>query len=453
MKHSRLSPVAWMLAIVLTLLPACAAPSPRTARESSASLPVKLRLGVSLTAPELRDFEAAVKELDAAHPEWEIALEQVPQEGNIEKLTANLAAGTLPDVQYVFNNQVRRFIARGAFLDLKPLIAKYDFALDDFFPNLFTQFRFTKDGIEGLYGIPTLAAPEIVFYNKAMFDAAGVPYPTDEWTFEDMRAAARKLTLDKNGRNADDPAFDKTQVVQWGWYGALPSGLYSRNFITPFDADWCADADCMTMDFTSPAVVSAIRWWAEMSIKEGTALADTFRGTQTGIGGDPFIAGKAAMSLNGWFAIGQLNSQGNIDYDVVQPFKGPGGKRASGVSASGYAIAATTQHPDEAFKLIMALSDPAFMTRAWAKPGHGVPARRSIAREAINLAHPPANQAAAIAAMEYGEPFAPYTSGGFEAYLKTIDDFIAILKGDKPLEQTLAEIERTTNDILQKAGP
>jgi ABC-type glycerol-3-phosphate transport system substrate-binding protein len=47
----------------------------------------------------------------------------------------------------------------------------------------------------------------LVFYNKAMFDAAGLAYPTDNWTFEDMRQAAIQLTLDANGRNPTDLDF------------------------------------------------------------------------------------------------------------------------------------------------------------------------------------------------------------------------------------------------------
>jgi multiple sugar transport system substrate-binding protein len=447
---------ASLFAVCALTLGACAAPPPRAQDMQNASAPaapIKLRLGVSLTAEELKDYEAAVKALDEARPEWEIALEQVPQDGNLEKLTANAAAGTLPDVQYVFTNQARRFIAQGAFLYLTPLVAKYNFDLDDFYPNLLTPLQFEKDGVQGLYGIPTNAAPEIVFYNKAMFDAAKLSYPTDAWTLDDMRVAARKLTLDKSGRNAEDPAFDKSQVAQWGWYGALPAGLYSRSFITPLEADWCANPDCSQMDFTSAPVLKAIQFWADMSVNEGTALADTFRGSQTGAGGDPFIAGQAAMGMNGWFAIGQLNSQGTINYDVVQPFKGPGGTRGSGVSVSGYAISAASANPDEAFKLLMALSEPAFLSRVWAKPGHGIPARRSVAADAVDASHAPANQAAAIAALEYGQPFAPYTSGGVEAYLTTIDLFIAAFKGERALEPTLKEIATMANDILQKAGP
>lgn len=415
--------------------------------------PVKLRVGVSLTPEELKDFQPALEELDKAHPEWELVLEQVPQAGNLEKLTANAAAGTLPDVQYVFNNQVRRFIAQGAFLDLQPLLDSAKTDLSDYYPNLFTQFRYTKDGKAGLYGIPTNAAPEVLFYNKDLFDTAGVPYPTDGWTVDDLRAAARKLTRDTAGRDADDPAFDKANVVQWGWYGAFPGGIFSRNFLTTFGVDWCADADCMKLDLTSPKVLEAIQFWADMVQQDGSTLSDTFRGTQTGAPGDPFISGKAAMGMSGWFAIGQLNTQGSFAYDVVQPVAGPTGKRASQISAAGYAISAKTQHPDEALKLVLALNSPEFLTRVWAKPGHALPARKSVAMNAVDTSHPPANQAAAIKAMDYAEPFAPYTSGAFEAYLKTVDTFIAAMKGDQPLATAMQEIESTANDFLQKAGP
>lgn len=81
--------------------------------------------------------------------------------------------------------------------------------------------------------MPTVGAPEIVFYKKQMFDAAKQPYPTDDWTFEDMRAAARKLTLDKNGRNADDPNFDAQNVVQWGWNNS-PGYIWTNHLNTRF---------------------------------------------------------------------------------------------------------------------------------------------------------------------------------------------------------------------------
>ena len=48
--------------------------------------------------------------------------------------------------------------------------------------------------VDGYYGFPQGFATEIMYYNKDMFDAAGVAYPTDDWTWDDYTAAAEKLT-------------------------------------------------------------------------------------------------------------------------------------------------------------------------------------------------------------------------------------------------------------------
>ena len=53
----------------------------------------------------------------------------------------------------------------------------------------------------------------IIYYNKKIFDEAGVPYPptkwTEAWTWDEFVNVAKKLTKDKNGNNALSPNFDK----------------------------------------------------------------------------------------------------------------------------------------------------------------------------------------------------------------------------------------------------
>ena len=81
------------------------------------------------------------------------------------------------------------------------------------------------------------------------------------------------------------------------------------------------------MTFTSPETLQAADWWATLVNEDHAALYDPYGGSQTGVPGDPFIAGKAAMGYNGFFAVGQLNEAGGIDYDVVQPLIGIDGQR------------------------------------------------------------------------------------------------------------------------------
>ena len=123
-----------------------------------------------------------------------------------------------------------------------------DLDLADFYAGSFEQFTWQGQR----YGIPFIAAPELIYFNKSLFDAAGLPYPTDDWTWEDVRSLARKLTLDEAGRNAEESDFDAEKIVQWG-YNASPGSLgpWAIFFVAPFGGDFCANSGCTQVDFTS----------------------------------------------------------------------------------------------------------------------------------------------------------------------------------------------------------
>lgn len=407
--------------------------------------PVTLRLLVSLTPQEVATFRPALEKLDEEHPEWRVTLELVPQGGVVERINAQLAAGMLPDVVRVEGLFAQQWIRNSAFLDLSGRIGASGLDLEDFYPGPLEQFRFQ----EKLWGLPDTAAPDVVFYNKSMFDAAGLPYPDDTWTYEDMREAAKRLTLDSAGRNSSEAGFDPEAIVQWGWNSSL-TFFWQRHLVQAFGADWCINEDCTLMDFTSPDVARAASWWASLVQEDHAALYDPYGGSQTGLPGDPFLAGQAAMGYNGFFAVGQLNDLGTIDYDVIQPFLAEDGKRYTPLSTNGYVISAGTEHPEEAWALIQALLEPEFLAETWGKPGHAVPARRSAASSIINAARAPANQEAILAAMAYGEVFKPFTSSAFETYGLTQDLFVKAMRGDLQVPDALDQIERLANEALAR---
>ena len=425
---------------LIFLLVACV---PIQSSPAGADAPVQLRLAVSLTPQELASFQAAVDVLDAAHDEWEIVLEVIPQQSVAEKINTQLAANDLPDVVRSQGLLVQQWLRQGAFLDLTPLIAESKLDLTDFYAGPLAQFQWQ----EQTWGLPDTAAPDLLFYNKALFDAAGVGYPTDAWTFEDMRQAAIQLTLDDQGRNAADPAFDPTKIVQWGWNGGL-TFFWQRHLVRGWGGDFCANADCTLMNFTAPATLEAVNWWVKLVTVDHATLYDPYGGSQTGIPGDPFLAGKAAMGYNGFFAVGQLNSSAAIDYDIAQPLLGADGKRYTPLSTNGYMIAANSEHPQEAWALVQALVEPTFLADTWGKPGHAVPARRAVAAAVINPDQAPQNQAAIVAAMDYGEVFKPYTSSAFAAYGKTAELFTKANKGELPVAEAIQQIEAAANEAL-----
>ena len=156
------------------------------------------------------------------------------------------------------------------------------------------------------------------------------------------------------------------------------------------------------------------------------------------------------MGYNGFFAVGQLNDAGSIEYDIVQPLIGVDGKRYTPLSTNGYVISAKTQHPDEAWALVEALLAPTFLAETWGKPGHSIPARRSAADSVISSGRGPKNQQAILAAMEYGAVFKPHTASAFEVYGRTSDFFLKAMKGERPVEEAMSIIETTANEILSR---
>jgi ABC-type glycerol-3-phosphate transport system substrate-binding protein len=201
---------------------------------------------------------------------------------------------------------------------------------------------------------------------------------------------------------------------------------------------------------TSPEVVRAFRWWADLVQRDHSAPYDPYSGAQTGVPGDPFAAGKAAMGFNNAALIGQLNSQSDLNYDIVQPFKSVDGRRYGPLSTQGYVIAASSQQPEAAWELVRLLTSQEFLTEYVAKPKHGIPALRSASASAVEEGGQPANQQALLQALEYEQVYRPFTASAFEAYGKTAGLYTLAMKGDLALEEALRQIEEQANAVLSK---
>jgi multiple sugar transport system substrate-binding protein len=438
--HARRRFLAMALVAPAALLAACAPAGGEV--PPAATQPVSLRLGVQMTPQELQTFRPAVERLAAARG-WTIAIEETPQAAFTERLNAQVVAGTLPDVQHVQGLFAQQFIRQNAFLDLSARLDQA--AREAFYPGPLAQFVYG----ERYWGVPFSAAPDVVFFNTAMFDAAGLAYPDASWTFDRMREAARTLTRDAAGRMPGDAGFDPQTIVQWGW-GISPSSIWSRFLLQPLGGETCADADCTTLRLTDPATIAALEWWAEMAQQDFSVPYDPYGGSQTGVPGEPFVAGKAAMSSNGFFAVGQLNAQGGIPYDIAQPLLGRDGRRTTALSVQGFVIAATSASPDAAWELVRELTDGAFMAEAWAKPGHGVPARRDAATTILDPGRPPKSQQAILDALEYAEILRPDTASAFEAFSKTSGLFTQMMKGELSVPDGAARVEQLANQALAR---
>jgi multiple sugar transport system substrate-binding protein len=277
---------------------------------------------------------------EAEHPEIEVQLVTVASFTDyLTKLQTLLAAGTPPDVISLGNEWFPAFMSKGAFADLTPFIQEdTELNLDDYIPR--TLEVLTHDG--KLYALPTSFSVDALFYNVDAFDAAGIPYPDDTWTWETLLDAAQKLTIrDSNGR-----------VTQYGW---TDSALNMWPWIWQNGGQLFDDErNPSRATLTDPAVVQAVQFYYDLSLKYEVApnVAELQQTPQR----EMFMAGRVAMSYDNCGAQVPFAQITDFKWDVAKMAKGK--ERVTPMAENGYALSAASEHPEEAWTLIKFLSGP-----------------------------------------------------------------------------------------------
>jgi len=136
--------------------------------------------------------EGLAAEYHSAHPN--VTIKTSPgaptTDDLLTKLSAGFAGGSYPDISYAYGNWAGDLGASGKTQDLTSYVQDPSFA----WTEMPEAARTVATANGKVIGVPALVDNLAVIYNKAIFDKAGVGYPTDEWTWEDFRAAAKKLT-------------------------------------------------------------------------------------------------------------------------------------------------------------------------------------------------------------------------------------------------------------------
>ena len=130
-------------------------------------------------------------------------------QADMQTILTQLAGDVPPDIITAYDiESFRRFQRLNQLEDLTPYVKKYNMPVDKIRNSLhdFVYIKDEKDGQEKVYGIPENCAPFQLFYNKDVFDRFGVPYPTNDMTWDEILEIAKKLTSykDLNGRQVVD---------------------------------------------------------------------------------------------------------------------------------------------------------------------------------------------------------------------------------------------------------
>jgi multiple sugar transport system substrate-binding protein len=225
-------------------------------------------------------------------------------------------------------------------------------ARDLYFKPLIYQFSDYRTHTK-LWSIPKDSAAYAVYFNKALFDKAGVPYPKDDWSFQDFRNAAKMLTVDKNGRRADSAQFDKGQIAQWGftWLDPLPSGDSMNQLAWSWFGNWYND-DFTKAYYDTPEAVEYLQFFADMRCVDRSIPA---AGDALGQG-DPFRNQITAMQIGHHSMVFFYNAEKKtFKFDAAYSPTGKGGSW-SAVACSGFGVPVKAKNPEEGWQLVKYLT-------------------------------------------------------------------------------------------------
>ncbi len=350
---------------------------------------VTLRVGTGDSGDGLTPYNNIIAAFEAANPGIKVVVEPVTAGDYYASLLTKIAGGNPPDLMLVGEDAVPRFVEAGAFEDLGPYISDPNYSLD---PSIYLPGVYRPGEWQGKqYLLPKDYSTVAVYYNKKLFDEAGVPYPQAGWTWQEFLETAQKLT---------DPAK--------GQYGVQLPANWSRGF-----EYWAAAAggQLISEDGTriqgymdSDAVVEALQFYADLYNKYKVAAPPTDLSAFGG-GVDNFETGRAAMRLFGrWPQAGYLNNPNLKDaLGVVPP---PVGKQSATVIAwAGFGISSASKHKAEAWRFLRFMSGPEGANE-WAN--WGLPAVQSVA-EAKGIDKDALN-GAWLASLNDLKPIAAYAS-------------------------------------------
>ncbi len=299
---------------------------------------VTLRVAHWQTGISAQLFDKIFTRFQEINPAIKISEEVTPFDQFFQRLLVGFAGGTAPDCFHNSGAYFLNFAKKDVMFDMTSLTQtqKLDF-----------KGTWTEDDVmkyQGKwYSLPVFNTDDLIYYNKTLFTQAGLAEPTDDWSWNDMLAAAQKLTTRSTGGKTDVWGVQIPNGAQGGW-GAL---VFANG------GDWMnADRSKTTLD--QPAALGALQFVYDLmqKYKVMPTSADEKALSTAGID-DAFSAGKLAMRSAITSAVPTYLKTAKFDWDVALVPKSPTtGKNGSTYVVQPASINKTTKLSDQSFKLL-----------------------------------------------------------------------------------------------------
>jgi multiple sugar transport system substrate-binding protein len=309
------------------LLSACG--GGEAASSGNANQPVTLRYMIwdQNQAPAMQQI---VTEFRKTHPNINVKVEVTPSDQYWTKLETAVTGGSAGDVFWMNGPHIVRYASNDVILPIDDQISADKIDLKNY-PDALVSL-YTVNGKH--YALPKDFDTIGLWYNKQLFDAAGVKYPDESWNWQTLRDAAKKLTNPAKGVwGIAAPLSD-----QEGFYNTIPQ-----------NGGYVISDDKKSSGFDKPETVGGIKFWTDLiQDKSSPSLAQMTDTAPASM----FESGKVAMMYAGsWRAI--EFAQNEYTKDKVDVSVLPQGKeRATVIHGLGNVIYANTKYPKESWEFV-----------------------------------------------------------------------------------------------------
>jgi multiple sugar transport system substrate-binding protein len=322
---------------------------------------------------EVQMYRQLIDEFEKANPDLQVKFMHI--RGNYDAvLMTMIAGGNAPDVFLISPSRLGDLLSKQVLRDLDPFIARSTIIrTDDFFPQTVEPYRWdgNRFGQGPIYGLCKDWSPDwLVFYNKKLFDEAGIPYPDGSWTREEFVEIAKKLTKrDERDRIVQFGVYNNCSPEQWVWQSG---GRYFSD-----------DGRRCTLD--RPEALEAMEFSNNLSNK--WHVAPGYAEQQQGAVDVMFQTGRVAMCFYGqWFVPQFRDNIKDFKWGVTTPPRHRSDVYVCG-GMCGYGMYARAPHPEAAWRLMEFLVGPRGQ-EVCATIGWNIPSNRNVARSPVFRENP-----------------------------------------------------------------
>ncbi|MFN8443918.1 MAG: sugar ABC transporter substrate-binding protein [Caldilineaceae bacterium] len=357
------------LLLLAILLAGCIRPEGGAAIGGSDTQSQSFSFMVSGDTVEKAVYDELVAAFSKAHPEIKAEIVYIPDAGDYRKrLSADIAAGIPAEIVLLNYRRIAAYAAKDSFEPLDAYWAASEtIHKEDFYPQVVDAFRW--QGAQMC--IPQNISSPVVYYNKKIFDDAGVAYPAAGWTWDDFVATAQAVTKDGDGDG-------KTDIYGVGTEASIlrVAPFVWMNGGTLFDND--AEPTKLALD--TPEAKTALQWFVDLQTKYQVAPDAVNEEAESSE--SRFLNGRLAMFLDSRRVVPTFRTISDFDWDVAAL---PLGKQAASVLHSdGFCITKASQGKEAAWKFIeFATSSEGQIILA--KTGRTVPSLKSVAESPAYL--------------------------------------------------------------------